>query len=104
MTVFVANANMLTLSGLKSVLDGILNGATVEVTIRNLAGEEMTGPGWPPFPLAMEPVDDSEGDYRVVFDEDVPWEAGRSYEALIRAEGGMGTWRLQFRPRIRRIE
>ena len=43
MTVFVANASMLTLSQLTSELEGVLDNADVEVTIRDDDGEEMVG-------------------------------------------------------------
>jgi hypothetical protein len=102
MAVFVANANMLTLRGLTSKIEGVLDEATVEVTITDPSGVPYDGSGWPDWPVPMEHVEDSDGDYRAIFDQTLPLVANRRYEALIEAAGGMGTWRFQFTPRVRR--
>lgn len=105
MTVFVANTNLLTLSGLKSQVEGtFVNDATVEVTITDLAGNVMTGTGWPTFPLSMPYVATSDGDYRAVLADTIPFTAGKPYLAKIDANAGVnriGQWKFQFTPETR---
>lgn len=101
MTVFVANTNVLELKGLTSLLTGVLPSAAVQVTIRDAAGVVQVGAGWPAFPLTMPAVGGSPGDYRVSFDDAVPWLRGRTYRATITVDGGEGTWEHRFRPQER---
>lgn len=101
MTAFVANANMLVLSGLTSIVEGLLDNATVQVSIKNSGGEVQTGDGWPTFPVTMEPVSSVPGDYVYTFAADVPWVANKSYAAVIVVPGA-AEWDFIFKPIIRR--
>jgi hypothetical protein len=101
MTVFVANANALELNGLTSLISGTLSSATVQATIRDAAGVVQVGAGWPAFPLTVPAVVGQPGNYRVVFDDAVPWVGGKTYVATITVDGGEGTWEHRFRPQVR---
>jgi hypothetical protein len=49
-------------------------------------------------------VADTEGDYRAILPDDIPFTARRPYVARIDADGGtdrIGHWRFQFTPQIR---
>jgi hypothetical protein len=103
MTVFVANTNLLTLSGLKSQLAGtFINDAAVAVTVKNAAtGVAVAGQSWP---LAMDYVAASDGDYRAVLVDGLALVAGQAYVAAIAADGGagrVGFWAFPFVARAR---
>lgn len=104
--IFTGNTNLLTLTGLKSVLDDtFINDADVTVTITDNCEKPMQGVGWPAWPLIMEYIASSSGDYRAVLVDSLPFKAGVAYEAAIHADGGLnriGRWRFKFKPEIRR--
>jgi len=99
MTAFVANTNVLELLGLKSNIEGtFINDATVAVTIKDSAGEEVEGETWP---LTMTYVGSSDGDYRAILDDELPFLNKKNYKAIITADGGAdrkGQWEFTFTP------
>ncbi len=102
MTVFVANTNVLELLGLKSAIeDEFVNDATVTVTVKNKAGENVTGQTWP---TTMDYVAASEGDYRAILEDDLKLEAGKDHTAFIEVDAGadrVGHWEYKFKPIVR---
>jgi hypothetical protein len=104
MTAFVANTNLLELSGLKNVAAGtFINDATVTVTVKK-AGTNVAGASWP---LTMDYVAASDGIYRAVLSEDLALVARTHYTAFIDADGGdgrVGHWEFDFRAETRTTE
>lgn len=102
MAVFVANSNILDLTGLRSeVEEAFITDATVTVTIKDADGEEVAGETWP---LAMDYLSGSDGDYTAVISEDVAFVAKTNYYAHIDADGGdgrVGHWEFKFKPLTR---
>ena len=103
MTAFVANTNLLTLVGLTShITDIAINDATVTVTVMDSSGVEVTGETWP---LTMDYISGSDGNYQAVLTDTLPLIARRAYVAEINADAGtgrQGQWQFKFRPEIRR--
>jgi hypothetical protein len=99
MTAFVANTNVLELRGLKGAIeDQFVNNATVSVTIRDAGGANVSGVTWP---LSLDYVADSAGDYRAVIPHGAALVSGRQYTAEISVDAGadrVGFWRYVFRP------
>lgn len=99
MTAFVANTNLLELIGLKSAVeDTAINDATVAVTIKDAGGVNVTGVTWP---VTMDYVAASSGDYRAVVPHGAALVSGRQYTAEISVNAGadrIGFWRYVFRP------
>lgn len=111
MTAFVANTNLLELKGLKAHVGGsYINSAVVRVTIYvgNVDDNVKLGPSSPPlWPMTMEYVSGSNGDYRAVLSKDLPFEPKKLYTAVIEADAGsspfeqFGHWEFKFKPETR---
>lgn len=105
MTAFVANTNVLDLIGLKEeITETFINNATVTVTIKDAEGTSVAGQAWP---LAMDYVASSDGDYRAFVSEDLELVAGTRYVAYIEADGGsnrVGHFEFHFKALARRID
>lgn len=83
---FVANTNILLLTGLKNETDEtFVNDAVVTVTIVDSAGEPVAGTSWP---LTMLYVADSDGNYSVALTHTMPFVNKKKYTANIDANGG----------------
>lgn len=108
MTVFVGNTNLLELNGLKveQPSEAFINDAIVQVTITKVTadGEQLESVSWP---LELEYVAGSDGDYRLALGHDLPFEAKKTYVAIIAADAGSspferyGYWEFKFKPRTR---
>lgn len=103
MPVFVANTNVLELLGLKNEISGaFINTATVTVTVKDkdtLAA--VTGMTWP---APMPNVAASQGDYRLILEDDLALIAKKNYIAFIDADNGpneKGHWEFPFKPETR---
>ena len=109
-TIYVGNTNVLELFRLKSVSENAyINDADVEVTIFDAAGDEVTippgTPEWTGWPVTLEYIPNSQGDYRAILHEALEFEAGKSYTAFIDANAGIqraGHWEVPFIARTRR--
>lgn len=105
MTAFVANTNVLDLIGLKNEIDNsFINSATVFVTIKDEAGVDVPGASWP---LAMNYVSASNGDYRAFISESLPFVDKTKYIAYIDANGGpnlVGHWEFHFKTTVRSVK
>lgn len=103
MTAFVANTNLLDLVGLQSAADAsYINDAAVTVTIVDSKGVNVAGASWP---LTMDYLAASAGNYRAVLAASLPFAAGKRYTAVISADAGggsIGQWNFQFQPATRR--
>jgi hypothetical protein len=99
MTAFVANTNLLELIGLKSAVeDAFINDATVSVTVKDASGANVAGVTWP---VTMDYVAASSGDYRAIIPHGAALVSGRQYTAGISVNAGadrVGFWRFVFRP------
>lgn len=98
MTVFVANTNLLELNGLQSAIDdSYINDADVTVTLKDSAGDSVSGQTWP---ATMSYLSGTNGDYRLILDYDLALTPKRSYTAEITAtkDGNRGFWRHVFQP------
>lgn len=99
MTAFVANTNLLELIGLKSAVeDEFINDATVSVTVKDASGANVAGVTWP---VTMDYVAASSGDYRAIIPHGAALVSGRQYTAEISVNAGadrVGFWRFVFRP------
>jgi hypothetical protein len=102
MPAFIGNSNLLELKGVKArVDDTFINNATVTVQVEEIGGNPMDGEAWP---LTMDYVLGSDGDYRVVLSHTLPFRHGYRYVAVIDADGGenrKGHWEFPFRPTVR---
>jgi hypothetical protein len=102
MTVYVGNTNVHELRGLKdAVLDTFINTAVVTVTIKDASGVEVAGQTWP---VVMDYVAASNGNYRAIIEDDVAFVARRTYYAHISATAGsnrVGFWKFAFTPQTR---
>ena len=102
---YVANDNVLTLEGLQNaVTDAYINDATVTVTLYEADhSTEVTGETWP---LTMDYVSGSDGNYRATLADTLSLSANDRYYADVSADGGTGLkgfWTTQL-VAIRRIE
>jgi hypothetical protein len=101
--VYVGNANVIELRGLKLVTDNTyVNDADVTVTVKDSAGADATGQAWP---TTMDYVAASNGVYRAIVENDVDLVADATYYAFIDADSGanqVGHWEFAFVPKIRR--
>jgi hypothetical protein len=101
-TAFVGSTNVLELRGLKNAVDDeFIDDATVTVTVKDAAGTNVSGQGWP---LTMDYVADSDGDYRAILENDIAFVARRTYFAHISANAGtnrIATWKFAFTPQTR---
>lgn len=84
---YVANDNLITLSGLKDASAGgdFINDATVQVTLLDSDGEEVTPQSWP---TTLSYVTDSDGDYEAVLEEDLNVSHGDQLTARVTADAG----------------
>lgn len=100
--VYVANTNVIELSGLKSAIeDDFVNDATVTVTVKDEAGAEVAGQSWPE---TMAYVASSDGLYRGIIEDDVELTAGTTYVAHVEVDAGVdrvGHWEFNFVPKTR---
>lgn len=81
----VANSNLLTLSGLKNQLAGeFVNTALVVATLTNPDGTDVAGQVWP---VTLDYVADSDGDYRVALAADLVLMAGKRYAITVACQG-----------------
>lgn len=104
MVAFVANTNILELRGLKDALTGaFINNAVVSVS--DIQHEDGGGIG--PVsgsPFAMDYVTGSDGVYRGVLSNMLPFLAGECYIAFIEADAGadrVGHYEFKFKPLTR---
>lgn len=103
MTVFVANTNVLELLGLKNEVSGaFINSAVVTVTLKDKTTlTAVTGMTWP---ATMTYVPLSDGDYRLILEDDLALIPKTNYIAVIDANGGInliGHWEFPFKPETR---
>lgn len=105
MATFVANTNVLDLTGLRNELtDAYINSATVTVTVKDEEGVEVAGQVWP---LVMSYVAASDGNYRAFLADTLPFVAKAKYTAFIEANGGanlVGHWEFHFKPTTRSVQ
>lgn len=105
-TAYVGNTNVITLTGLMSEDEATyLNAATVTVTVKDSAGAEVTGETWP---VTMDYVDASDGDYRAAISYAADLTAGNSYVAVIDVDATdtsgerVGHWEFPFKAEVRK--
>lgn len=101
MTVLVANTNIIELIGLKSAVDDTyINTATVTATIFDYHSDRAVG-----NQLTLDYVVASDGVYRAMLAETLPFRPNADYIAYIEATAGagrVGHWEIIFRPTVRR--
>ncbi len=86
--VYIGNDHLIEVIGLKNVVDGTyLNSKTVTATLKTQSGETVAGMV---FPLTLDYVASSNGDYRGVLDKDVSVIAGTRYLCEITVTGSVG--------------
>ncbi|RUU23687.1 hypothetical protein EOD10_04435 [Mesorhizobium sp. M7A.T.Ca.TU.009.01.3.2] len=100
--VYVANTNVIELTGLKSAIeDEFIDDATVTVTVKDSEGEEVSGQTWP---TTMDFVVSSDGLYRGIIEDGVELTAGTTYVAHVDVDAGVdrvGHWEFIFVPKTR---
>ncbi len=100
--IYYGNDNMLELRGLKNAASGAYeNSATVEVTLKDDDGAEVTGETWP---LALGYVSGSDGNYRNTLKDTLSLVENEKYTAEITANAGaglLGYWEIPIRCRMR---
>lgn len=103
---YVANTNVLTLTGLVSEDDGApLNSATVTVTIKDAADSSIAGESWP---VTMDYVDESEGNYRALISSAAALVAGAKYKAIVDVNASdtsserIAHWEFPFTAQVRK--
>ena len=105
MSAFIANTLVLDVVGLRNELAGTpIIDATVSVTIKDAAGVEVAGAVWP---MAMDYVPASNGNYRAFLPSTLPLVAKASYIAYVDANGGLnrtGHWEFRFKPVARSVQ
>jgi hypothetical protein len=98
MTAFVANTNNLELLGLQNASNGAyVNDATVSVTVKDASGTNVVGENWP---ISMNYVSGSNGDYRCVLIDTLSFSPGMTYTANISVNAGanrIAFWSYDFR-------
>jgi hypothetical protein len=102
MTAFVANTNVLELSGLKNAIEGTsIDDATVIVTVKDSDGVALTGATWP---LTMDPVSGTPGLYRTILPHTLAAIARTWCYAHIDVDAGVnrkGHWEFPIEPQTR---
>lgn len=102
MTAFIANTNLLELTGLKSAVEGVyINDALITVTVKDKKGQDVPGVSWP---VSMVYVNGSEGDYRATLVHTIEFVPKREYRAFIEVDAGadrIGHWEFPFTPLVR---
>ena len=99
MFIYLSNTNLLQLKDLKKESTGdLLAGASVTVTVTDLAGVQLAGMAWP---QAMQDV--GSGDYELVLPNILSWVDATEYIAVINATttAGVGHWELHFKSKKR---
>lgn len=101
--IYIGNDSIVRLTGLYAVVDSAyVNDADVAMTITDCHGAEVAGATWP---VAMDYVSGSDGDYRAVLGSGLALEAGETYNVRVVADAGgagrIGVWNLKFRARER---
>lgn len=103
MPAFVANTNVLMLTGLhNAATDAYISNATVEVTIKDLAGVAVPGVTWP---ISMAYVTASDGDYMGVLIDGINFDHNTRYIAYVDANAGpdlIGHWEFKFKAQTRK--
>ena len=90
LTAYLNSDNVITLNGLIDAVDSSYqNTATVQVTLTDYNGNEVTGETWP---LTMNYVSASNGDYRATLVDTLNVSEG-SYTATITADAGVNQLR-----------
>jgi hypothetical protein len=102
MAVFVANTNLLELTGLKDDVAGtFINDAAVTATVVDEDGQEVAGMVWP---VTLDYVGASNGDYRAVLSDGLSLVPYKRHVARIDADAGpdrVGHWEFDFLPQTR---
>lgn len=100
--IYINNSNAILLQGLHDESNmAFINTATVEVTIKDRNNVAIPGITWP---KSMLYVTGTDGDYRAVLEDTIPFIAGAQYSAYIFANGGtnkIGRWKFTFTPQER---
>lgn len=95
MQLYVGNDHLLTLEGVQDAVSGdYLNAATVTATLKTRAGVEVEGDNWP---ITLDYVADSDGNYQGVIEDGVEITAGKTYIVEITVDAGgdlIGFWRF----------
>jgi hypothetical protein len=97
MSAFCASTNVLE-DLIAEIQNEFVNDASVTVTIRDAAGVELAGQTWP---LVMNHVAASNGNYRAFLSATLPLIAKTNYVATIDANCGTnrtGHWEFSFKP------
>lgn len=82
------NDHYIELTGLQDSADSSYkNGATVEVTLKDASGNNLSGETWP---LSMSYVASSNGNYRATLADTLAVVVGNRYTALVTANAGAG--------------
>ena len=99
--ILISNDNVIELDGLQDVDGTLLNGATVEVHLRDDSGTDVVGQTWP---LTMPPTG-SDGRYRATLPDTLTLAENARYVATVTANdgpGSFGTWILDCKAKTRR--
>lgn len=101
----IGNDVVLTVTGLLDPLtDEYFNGATVNVTVKDLSGTNVSGQTWP---LALNYIVASDGDYEGVLEDGMVLTDGRYYEIAVTTNVGadlVALWRKRLPARYREWE
>lgn len=98
---YIANDNLLKLTGLKDARDGsTITGASIDVTIQDRDGNDIAGQAWP-TPMTEDP--NSAGDYYAVLDAALQLAGHPRVTAVIDATSGSidGHWEVPCRVQVR---
>src|SRR5262245_59463288 len=83
--IYIENTNVIELNGLHNEITGSYqNAATVEARIQ-YCGEDVEGQSWP---VTLDYITDSNGDYRGLLDAALELRDGRQYTAVVVATAG----------------
>ncbi len=102
-TLFISNDNLVRLIGLKRASTGAyINNATVTVTLKTLAGVDVSGVAWP---LTMAYVAASDGDYFVEIPAAAVITKNITYEAHVdlNEAGDVAHWEIRAKARVREV-
>lgn len=101
-TAFYQNDNIIEVDKLyDNVADDYVNNATVNVTVKDLDGAEVSGQSWP---TQLAYVADSDGKYQATISDSVAFTRDTEYVAELSADGGAGklaAWSFRFQVRER---
>lgn len=98
---YIGNDNEIELSGLADARGNYQNDATVTVTLKTLAGANVTGQSWP---TSMTYVTASDGVYRAVLDDGIGLSVNNSVRAHVDVSAGGLTahWEVPVRAVVRK--